>query len=305
MRRALIGAYTYLEFGLLLLVWLPILGVVTLLDRRDLRRRGQWMRRFGRMTARLTPLWRFRVEGAIPADIARRPYVVVANHQSTADPWLLSSLPFDMRWVAKVELFRTPFVGWLLRLGGDLAVERGAAASVRKLMRDGRATLDSGLPLMIFPEGTRSRDGAIGPFKSGAFELAIAAGVPILPVVLDGTRTCRPKGSWWFGDADAVARVLSPISTVGLGPDDVGRLRDQVRDRIAAELPRLQGSMAATPVRARPAADLMAPGDLTLPAAAVAAVLTASAAANPLSDHHEPVDDRANVSAADSARSER
>jgi 1-acyl-sn-glycerol-3-phosphate acyltransferase len=261
MRRGLVGAFTYVEFGILLLAWLPILGVITLFGRRDLRRRGRWIRRFGRLTARLTPLWRFRVEGVGPRDIAQRPYVVVANHQSTADPWLLSSLPFDMRWVAKIELFRTPFVGWLLRLGGDLAIERGTGTSMRRLLREGRATLDSGLPLMIFPEGTRSRDGAIGPFKDGAFALAIAAGVPIVPVVLDGTRNCRPKGSWWFGDADAVARILEPIPTAGLGPADVPRLRDLVRARIAAELPRLQASMRAHARPARPA--LTAPSDLT------------------------------------------
>jgi 1-acyl-sn-glycerol-3-phosphate acyltransferase len=239
MRRVVLGAYSYVEFIALLLAWLPVLGLVTLLDRNNIRRRGRWMRRFGRTTARLTPLWRFRIEGTGPADIDRAAYVVVANHQSSADPFLLSSLPWDMRWIAKIELFRTPVVGWLMKLGGDLPLQRGSGDSVRSMMNDARATLESGLSVMLFPEGTRSRDGELGAFKDGAFELAIAAGVPILPVVLDGTRTCRPKGSWWFGDADAVARVLAPIPTAGLSKDDVAGLRDRVRARIAAELPRL------------------------------------------------------------------
>jgi len=247
MRRVVLGAYSYLEFGVLLLLWLPILGAVTLLDRSDVRRRGRWMRRFGRLTARLTPLWRFRIEGRGPVDIDRRAYVVVANHQSSADPFLLSSLPWDMRWIAKVELFRAPPIGWLMRMGGDLPVERGDGPSVRAMMADAKATLDGGLSLMIFPEGTRSKDGALGRFKDGAFELAIAAGVPILPVVLDGTHTCRPKGSWWFGDADAVARVLAPIPTTGMGAGDVAALRELTRARIAEELPRLVARLPAAP----------------------------------------------------------
>ena len=247
MRRVILGAYSYLEFVVLLISWLPILGVVTLMDRKNLRRRGRWMRRFGRLTSRLTPLWRFRVEGKAPADIAQMPYVVVANHQSSADPFLLSSLPWDMRWVAKVELFRTPLVGWLMKLGGDIPLQRGSGGSVRAMMTDARATLETGLSVMVFPEGTRSRDGELGAFKDGAFELAIAAGVPILPVVLDGTRTCRPKGSWWFDDADAVVRVLAPIQTAGLGPSDVAALRERVRDCIATELPRLVARLPYAP----------------------------------------------------------
>ncbi len=258
MRRTVLGAFSYLEFGLLLVAWLPILGVVTLLGRNNVRRRGRWMRRFGRLTARLTPLWRFRIEGQRPADIDHTAYVVVANHQSSADPFLLSSLPWDMRWIAKIELFRAPPIGWLMRLGGDLAVERGDGPSVRAMMADARTTLDGGLSLMVFPEGTRSSNGELGRFKDGAFELAIAAGVPILPVVLDGTRTCRPKGSWWFGDADAVARVLTPIPTTGLGPNDVAALRELVRTRISAELPRLVARLPAASLDELDALDALA-----------------------------------------------
>lgn len=277
MRRAVLGVFTYVGFAILLLAWLPILGVVTLLDRRNIRRRGQWMRRFGRVSARVAPQWRFRVEGRPPADVDRRAYVVVANHQSTADPWLLSSLRWDMRWIAKASLFRAPVIGWLMRLGGDLEVVRGQGASVKAMLAEARATLARGMSLMIFPEGTRSPDGELGRFKDGAFELAIASGAPILPVVVDGTHRCRPKGSWWFGEADAVAKVLPPIATTGLTTADVPALREQVRATIATELVRLRN--APLP----PVAALVAP-DMALPAAVAAAMLTAaSAAAKPTS----------------------
>lgn len=272
MRRAVLGVFTYVGFAILLLAWLPILGVVTLLDRHDIRRRGRWMRKFGRASARVAPQWRFRVEGRPPADIDRRAYVVVANHQSTADPWLLSSLRWDMRWIAKASLFKAPVIGWLMRLGGDLSVVRGQGASVKVMLAEARATLARGMSLMIFPEGTRSPDGALGRFKDGAFELAIASGAPILPVVVDGTHHCRPKGSWWFGEADAVAKVLPPIATDGLTLADVPALREQVRAVIATELVRLRN--APLP----PVAALVAP-DMALPAAVAAAMLTAASAA--------------------------
>jgi 1-acyl-sn-glycerol-3-phosphate acyltransferase len=107
---------------------------------------------------------------------------------------------------------------------------------------------------MIFPEGTRSRDGRLQAFKDGAFLLAVEAQVPVLPVVVSGTRECRPKGSLWFGRARAVARVLEPIATAGLAPADVPRLREQVRARIAAEL----DAMPAAALESSPALSLAA-----------------------------------------------
>ena len=280
MRRAVLGVFSFVCFGVLLLAWLPLLGAVTLRDRKDLRRRGRWMRRFGRTSARTIPLWTFRVEGRAPADIHRKPYVVVANHQSTADPWLLSSLPWDMRWIAKRSLFRAPVLGWLMRLGGDLPVVRGDGASVRTMMAAARATLEAGLPLMVFPEGTRSPDGRLQAFKDGAFELAIATGAPILPVVIEGTHRCRPKGSRWFGEADAVAKVLAPIATTGLTAADLPALRERVRDLIGAELARLRAAAALAPA----ATEQPAP-DLALPAAVAAAVLTAASAPSSAAEH--------------------
>lgn len=240
MRHVIQGSYTYFEFGALMLAWLPILAASRVRHRHDPvpRVEGRWMRRFGKTTARLSGLWDFSIVGEAPPDIDARAYVVVANHESTADPFLLSSLPWDMRWVAKEELFRTPVSGWMMKLCGDIPIRRGTASSVREMMAECRRTLDAGLSVMMFPEGTRSRDGELLPFKDGAFQLAIDAQVPVLPIVIDGTRDCRPKGSLWFGRARATARILEPIPTRGLGPNDVAALRDRTRARIAAARPR-------------------------------------------------------------------
>lgn len=240
MRSVVYGLWTYLEFAVLALIFLPLMAAYCLARPGDLRGRGGWVRRFGRTCTRLTPIWRFRVEGAAPADIKNAPYVVVANHESTADPFLLSWLPFDMRWVAKVSLFRAPVVGWMMRMGGDIQLQRGDGASVRAMLAEARTTLDGGLPVMIFPEGTRSSDGALQRFKDGAFHLAIEAGVPILPLAIEGTRACRPKGSRWFGVASARVRVLPAISTSGCTAADLPRLREDTRAAIRDALVELR-----------------------------------------------------------------
>lgn len=240
MANAAVGLYTYFEFGACALAFLPVMGAAWHLHRGDPTQRvpGQWMRRFGRTTTRLSPLWRFSVRGHSPPDIHRRGYVVVSNHESTADPFLLSFLPWDMRWVAKEELFRIPIIGRMMKYGGDIPLRRGEKDSVREMLDECRRTLDLGMSVMIFPEGTRSPDGRLLPFKRGAFDLAIAAGAPVLPIAIDGTRACRPKGSRWFGKASATATVLEPIETRGMAPSDSPDLAARVRERIARALGR-------------------------------------------------------------------
>jgi 1-acyl-sn-glycerol-3-phosphate acyltransferase len=235
MNRLLVGCYTYAEFAACTVAWLPIMLATRLAHRRDATPRvpGRWLRRLARVSTRLSPTWHFTVEGKGPPDIAQRPYVVIANHESSADPFLLSFLPWDMRWVAKEELFRVPLVGWLLRLAGEVPIRRGDKDSAERMMAICRDTLAKGLSVMIFPEGTRSRDGELLPFKDGAFQLAIAAQVPVLPVCIEGTRACLPKGSPWLGNADASVRILSPIPTAGMSPDDVPRLRELARRRLS------------------------------------------------------------------------
>ena len=242
MKHAAGGLYTYAEFGLVLTAFLPVMALSSVLHRGDPTQRipGRWMRRLGRATSSLTPLWKFEIEGERPADIDRRAYVVVANHESQADPFLLSWLPWDMRWVAKEELFRPPVTGWAMRFGGDIPLRRGEGESVRVMMNECERALAGGISVMMFPEGTRSNDGGLLPFRDGAFRLALRAGVPVLPIALAGTRQMRPKHSKWFGKAHACAKILAPIPIDGLGVDDVATLRDRTRDAISAALPDLR-----------------------------------------------------------------
>lgn len=237
-KHVLTGIYTYAEFATCLLAFLPPMALSYMRHRGDptMRQPGRWMRRLGRTSSWLTPLWQFDIQGERPADIDRRGYVVIANHESVADPFLLSWLPFDMRWVAKEELFKPPVVGWAMTWGGDIPLRRGEGDSVRRMFDECEKAIRAGISVMLFPEGTRTRDGELLPFKDGAFSLAIRTQAPILPVALTGTREMRPKHSLWFGKASGVARILSPIETTGMTADDTATLRENARDSIRTAL---------------------------------------------------------------------
>jgi 1-acyl-sn-glycerol-3-phosphate acyltransferase len=197
---------------------------------------GRFLRLVGVAITKTFPPWRLRVEGRWPAG---GPFVVVANHQSILDILLLSHVPREMKWVAKDELFRIPWVGWMLRMSGDIAIRRGHAESGGEALSRARAYLARGMSVIIFPEGTRSARGTLLPFKSGAFRLALDAGVPVLPIMVHGTAQGMPKGGPWVNPCRAVARLLEPVDSAPFG-DDAVRLRDAVRARIQAALAEVQ-----------------------------------------------------------------
>jgi 1-acyl-sn-glycerol-3-phosphate acyltransferase len=189
---------------------------------------GFLFRKIAVVEAALNPLWKFRCIGTMPAD-PRRPYVVVSNHESFVDILLISHLPWEMKWLSKKELFRLPVMGWLMRLAGDIPLQRGFGPSAIEAMAKCREALANRVSVMIFPEGTRSATAEMLPFKDGAFRLAIDAGVAILPLAVHGTSTALPKHDWRFGRSTAVVKVLEPVETTGLSPTDVPALKEKVR----------------------------------------------------------------------------
>ncbi len=187
----------------------------------------------GVVATRLSPFFDFAVHGQPPLQLARRT-VIVSNHESHCDPFLIAHLPWQMRFLAKASLFQIPFIGWGLWVAGDIKVRRGTAESVEEAMRECAWWLDQGTPVMIFPEGTRSQTGELLTFKDGAFRLAIESSADVLPIGLRGTRTAMPNHTWRFGFARARVVVGTPIVTKGMTLDDVERLKTMARDQIEA-----------------------------------------------------------------------
>jgi 1-acyl-sn-glycerol-3-phosphate acyltransferase len=234
MLQSLISAWIWLVTGVVVLLWLPWLALVFLATAPFDRGRyvvGRWFRRAAVTCVALNPLWRFRTSGVRIQD-PRRPYVAVSNHESYADIFLISHLPWEMKWLAKAELFRIPVMGWMMRMAGDIPVHREARRSRIEALEGCRDRLRKNVSVMIFPEGTRSRTGELQPFKDGAFRLAIEAQVPVLPIVVAGTRDAMQKGSFLFRPARAEARALEPVATEGLTLADVPALRERVRSLI-------------------------------------------------------------------------
>jgi len=232
-----LAALAYVVSFVSLLVWPVAVALVLLVTWPFDRNRaiaGRLLRLVGVLISRSFPLWKIRLEGRWPP--GRGAYVVVANHQSFLDIFLMCHLPREMKWIAKRELFRIPWVGWSFYLSGDIPLDRGHTASALAVMARARRYLDRGMSVVIFPEGTRSPDGKLLPFKAGAFKLALEAGVPVLPIAISGTAQGMPKGGPWLRPSQLTLRILDPVPTKGLGNRDLRRLRDDARERIARAL---------------------------------------------------------------------
>lgn len=164
------------------------------------------------------------------------PFVYCANHQSLLDILVLGAvLPGDFKWAAKRSLMNIPFLGWHLRLAGHVPVDRNAGPSVASQVTERFVeTLRRGKPLLVFPEGTRTDDGTVRAFKNGGFFAAVRAGVPVVPVALDGTYRLMHKGAIDTGDGRmrrVRVRVGAPLRAKegGTEADRVADLRDRTR----------------------------------------------------------------------------
>lgn len=182
------------------------------------------------------PFWRQRVVGREFAD-KRKSYVIVLNHNTVIDIPTLYYLPLNFRWVSKREVFRVPFFGQFLILHGDICIDRGRAAEAKEQMvAEGTKWLRRGASVAVFPEGTRSKDGQLHRFKTGAFTLAKEAGVEILPVVLDGTASLIKKNFMFNWRNRITVRVLPPVPVERVAATEVHELAQQVHDDMCSAL---------------------------------------------------------------------
>ncbi len=215
-----------------------LIWALTLPFDRDRRVLHQYTCFWGHMYFTFNPFWRARVEhrDRLPR---RGAAVLVANHEGLGDILLLFGLYRPFKWVAKASTFKLPLIGWNMALNQYVPLVRGNKESIAVMMADCERWLDRGVPVMMFPEGTRSPDGNVQAFKDGAFRLAVAKKCPVIPIVVTGSADTLPKHGWVMkARSRCRVRVLEPVPFDRFG-EDVAALRDGVRQIIIEEKARL------------------------------------------------------------------
>ena len=159
--------------------------------------------------------------------------ILMPNHQSNFDiPVLLGCLPIQFRWLAKAELFKIPIFGRGMRGCGYISIDRSNRKSAFQSLAEAAAKIRNGVSVLIFPEGTRSRDGRILPFKKGGFVLSVDAGVPIVPIVIFNTWSIMPKDRLRIRTQSVRMDILAPIPTSGYTRKTKNDLMNSVRNTI-------------------------------------------------------------------------
>lgn len=171
-----------------------------------------------------------------------QPYVIVINHMSMMDIMSIYPLPIVFKWVSKREVYKIPMVGRLLYMHGDIVINRSNPKEAMRFVHTrGLEWLKKGASVSIFPEGTRSADGEIHNFKAGAFILAKDAGVPILPVVVEGTNTMR-KGRWMNWRNRVIIKVLPPVSKERIEEASIKEVMAEVHETMVNTLAELRAN---------------------------------------------------------------
>jgi 1-acyl-sn-glycerol-3-phosphate acyltransferase len=210
-------------------------------------RRGNVIHRYARLWGRLILKAngvRVQVRGLEHVD-RRQPAIYMCNHQGTFDIFvLLAHLPIQFRWVAKVGLFRIPVLGWAMSTAGYISLDRSKRKRAYRGMEIAARKIKEQNSVVMFPEGSRSYDGALQPFMNGGFTLAIRAGVPICPITLDGSWALMPRTTLRIKTGTVRIVIGQPIKTAGLTMKDRKRLMREVEEKIRANLPVRPGEHA-------------------------------------------------------------
>ena len=228
--------FLQLSFIALLTVFLSVLTIICGIFETD-----------GKQAYRINQYWawvilraagiRLKVEGLENID-PKRQYVFIANHQSNIDiPLLVQALPeFQLRWLAKKELLRVPFFGWAVWVTKHVMIDRGDPQDAVKGLARAKDRLGAGISLVIYPEGTRSRDGRLQRFKKGGFLLAVQANTPIVPITVNGSAKLLPAGAWRLRPGTIDITIDKPVPVDGFRPGNLRLLVNQVHATIDARL---------------------------------------------------------------------
>jgi 1-acyl-sn-glycerol-3-phosphate acyltransferase len=215
-------------------------------------RSGRTTRAIGGAWSRLLlRLLRVEVRASGLDHVQPGPAVYAANHASALDIFIVFGyLPVDFRIVYKSSLSFVPLVGWAIRLGGHIPIDRGNAFRARRSLGLAARRIRGGTSVVVFPEGTRSPDESVRRFKRGSFSLAIEAGVPIVPVSLVGVKAVVPHGLTSLRAGSVRVVLHPPVPAAGRAADDAEALAEEVRTIVARGC-RPEGHPSA-PTEARP-----------------------------------------------------
>ncbi len=185
------------------------------------------------------PIWRLKINGKEYLD-RKKAFVITANHQSLIDILLVFRLFYPVKMIAKKSLAIVPVIGWNLFFSGHLLIDRNNRKSQFDAIRKIEDILGNGESFLIFPEGTRTRDGNIGEFKKGAFRSAVNTGTPILPVIIDGAFQSLPPNKFIANGFKTITiNILPPIEvTSDMKMSDVS---ENCRNKMVQELDRMRG----------------------------------------------------------------
>ncbi len=190
---------------------------------------------WSRLNAFITPM-RVKVSGRQFID-SKQSYVIISNHQSLYDIFLIYGwLGVDIKWVMKKELAKIPGIGFGSKKVGHIFLDRSNSRVALESLNEAKRKLVNGTSVVIFPEGTRSQTGQLGPFKKGAFKLALDLGLPILPVTISGTRNILPAGTVDLMPGKVTMLIHNPIEIKNQTEESLKDLLTAARDIIAAPL---------------------------------------------------------------------
>ncbi len=184
------------------------------------------------------PMWKAHYYGKEKIN-KKETYVMVSNHASGADILVIFSLYKQFKWVSKKSLTLFPFIGWNMLLSRYILIDRGSSSSIRKMIIKARLEIKKQNSVMIFPEGTRSKDGHLQVFKTGAFQIALDSGVPILPIVIKGTHHAIQKGGFLIHrNRNIQVVIMDPVPYSEFSGMDAKDLAKKVHELMKAELER-------------------------------------------------------------------